>query len=281
MFEYVSFDEFAEQLGSRSRLTESEMAILYHNIKLPKRATKESAGYDFFSPISVTIPPGGRIIIPTGIKVNLGNIPKYTAQTGYFLALYPRSSYGFKYGMRLMNTVGIIDQDYYNNKTNEGHIIIAISTETELKLVAGEAFCQGIIQAYYKIPEEEEVTKTRDGGLGSTTEETTIMEHEIPKEEEKTTSTNEILTKEEVQALIDVLDDENSKENVEEFFSPKKSESVRNSLSSEEEEFLKAEKGKFPEDKENEDDEEPAPLFPSPIPLGPVPQEYADELHAN
>ena len=98
MFEYVSFDTFAEEMASKSRLTETELAVIYHKLKLPKRSTKGSAGYDFFSPITVTVPPGGRIIIPTGIKVNFGDIPNDDQNMGFFLGIYPRSSYGFKYG---------------------------------------------------------------------------------------------------------------------------------------------------------------------------------------
>lgn len=182
MFEYVSFDTFAEQLASNSRLGESEIGIIYHNIKLPQRATKQSAGYDFFSPVSITIPAGGRAIVPTGIKVNLNEIPNSNPDIGFFLAMYPRSSYGFKYGMRLMNTVGIIDQDYYDNPSNEGHIILAITCLTELKLTQGEAFCQGIIQPYYRIKEVEEVVETRTGGLGSTTPEEPKQEEEKKSE---------------------------------------------------------------------------------------------------
>ena len=42
---------------------------------------------------------------------------------GWFLGIYPRSGQGFKYGIKLANTVGIIDSDYYHSD-NEGHIFI-------------------------------------------------------------------------------------------------------------------------------------------------------------
>lgn len=208
MFEYVSLDTFAEQLASQSRLGESEIAIIYHNIKLPKRATQFSAGYDFFSPVSITIPAGGRAIIPTGIKVNLNDIPNNNPDIGFFLGMYPRSSYGFRYGMRLMNTVGIIDQDYYDNSNNEGHIILAITCLTELKLTQGEAFCQGIIQPYYKI-KEEEVLETRTGGLGSTTkiQEEPVVIVEEEKSELPRNNIKEEVTEEEVPEVIEIDED--------------------------------------------------------------------------
>ena len=57
---------------------------------------------------------------------------------------------GFKYNIRLVNQVGIIDFDYYNNQNNEGHIFIKIQNEgTEtVKFKAREAIAQGIFLKY-------------------------------------------------------------------------------------------------------------------------------------
>ncbi len=57
-------------------------------IILPRRATLDSAGYDFHAPISFIFHPGKSITIPTGIKASI--------PTGSFLMLVPRSSIGFK-----------------------------------------------------------------------------------------------------------------------------------------------------------------------------------------
>lgn len=171
MFEKVSYDTFKDALISHggATLEESDIEYMYNQIKLPERSTKNSAGYDFFSPIGLTVPAGACVIIPTGIKCNLKTTESdENGQIGKFLALYPRSSYGFKYGMRLMNTVGIIDEDYYNNQENEGHIMVAINTMNEFKLNFGDKFCQGIVQPYYKLSGEAEVETTRQGGIGST-----------------------------------------------------------------------------------------------------------------
>lgn len=170
MFEKVSYDTFRDALISNggATLEDADIEALYNQIRLPERSTMNSAGYDFFSPIGLTIPAGACLIIPTGIKCNL-EVPAGD-NTGRFLALYPRSSYGFKYGMRLMNTVGIIDEDYYDNPENEGHILVAINTMSEFKLNAGDKFCQGIIQPYIKLAGEIKNTNIRTGGLGSTGE---------------------------------------------------------------------------------------------------------------
>lgn len=67
---------------------------------------------------------------------------------------------GFKYNIRLVNQVGIIDADYYNNKDNEGHIFIKIQNEGNetVKLKAEEAIAQGIFIKY--------LTTESDNNLG-------------------------------------------------------------------------------------------------------------------
>lgn len=143
----------------------------YDAITLPRRATKYSAGYDFFSPfLDIPLYAGESVIIPTGIKMEL--------MSGCFLALYPRSSYGFKYKMRLDNTVGIIDKDYYNNPNNEGHIMIKICCEKEqsksdlgrpiVQIGENSKFAQGIIMPYGITCDDNPCDNERSGGIGST-----------------------------------------------------------------------------------------------------------------
>ena len=113
-------------------------------------------------PFKVFIEPKTAVTIPTGRKIELDK--------SKVLEIYPRSGLGFKHGMRLMNTVGIIDADYYNNESNEGHIMIKIynASDITLELEAGSAFAQGIIKEYFLVDDDEPRTKTRTGGMGST-----------------------------------------------------------------------------------------------------------------
>ena len=132
-------------------------------IKLPKRATSGSAGYDFFAPFAFELKVGQSITIPTGIKCCMNE--------GLFLGIVPRSSLGFKYTMRLANTLAIVDGDYYNNENNEGHIFIKLVNENRenktLKVKKGEAFAQGIFFPYF-LTDDDNVTEIRTGGIGST-----------------------------------------------------------------------------------------------------------------
>ncbi len=159
----VSLKQFTE--GWQDTFPEStaeEIQSVYENIKLPRRATAGSAGYDFFSPLSFTLNPGETVRIPTGIRVKMEN--------GWVLKLYPRSGLGFKYRLQLNNTVGIIDSDYYGSD-NEGHIFAKITNDSNegkaITMKTGEGFMQGIF-VEYGITWDDDATEARNGGFGST-----------------------------------------------------------------------------------------------------------------
>lgn len=154
-FEKVSYDQFAQDVKEHVNIEE-----VYDNLQLPKRATKYSAGYDFFLPYEVTFKPNETVLIPTGIRVMI--------ECNWVLNIFPRSSLGFKYMLKLNNTVGIIDADYYYSK-NEGHIFIKLTNHSnqELVLPKGSAFAQGIFLEY-GITYDDDTNETRDGGFGST-----------------------------------------------------------------------------------------------------------------
>lgn len=134
----------------------------WDEIKLPKRATSFSAGYDIYTPVDFTLKPTWEIKIPLGWKV-------YMLPNEYF-TIIPRSGLGFKYYLRLANTTGLIDSDYYNNSGNEGHCWIKLRNEgsSDLSVKAGEAIAQGIFQSYLLADGDSLNGETRQGGFGST-----------------------------------------------------------------------------------------------------------------
>ena len=164
-FEKVSKETFVKVFGTvndgRKVYEEQVAESAYDNIKLPERSTAGSAGYDFYFPYGLTIPSHSTVIIPTGIKVKLDK--------DKVLMIAPRSSFGIKHHMKLSNTQAYIDSDYYNNVTNEGHILIGITSENDkdIEFKAGEKFAQGIIIQYFTT-EDDNTTAVRTGGIGST-----------------------------------------------------------------------------------------------------------------
>ena len=141
---------------------------LYDGIKLPKRATKYSAGYDFYVSGDVAILSENSGIILTGIRW----VCDKEEDKNKVLQIYPRSGIGFRTGVRLMNTVGIIDADYWEGN-NEGHIMLKLYNpmNASFEVKDGDAIVQGVITEYHTCDDEEEVVEKRTGGMGSTDKE--------------------------------------------------------------------------------------------------------------
>lgn len=131
----------------------------YNNIKMPRRGTALSAGYDFFAPYDIDLLPWDETLVPTGIGVELDE--------DKFLMCVPRSGLGFKFGLGLANTVGVIDADYFH-ATNGGHIMAKLTSQDKpIHIDKGQTFMQGIIMSYFRTVDDKE-TRTRVGGFGST-----------------------------------------------------------------------------------------------------------------
>ena len=165
-FEKVSIEQFREGwTDAFGEVDETELREIYEAVRLPKRATAGSAGYDFFAPARISLAPGETVKIPTGIRVWM--------EPEWVLKCYPRSGLGFKFRLQLNNTVGIIDSDYYYSD-NEGHIFAKITNYSNegktLEVKAGDGFMQGIF-VEYGITLDDDVTEVRNGGFGSTTKE--------------------------------------------------------------------------------------------------------------
>ena len=163
-FEKVSFEQFAKDWKDTfEQYSEEELRNIYDSLKLPKRATKGSAGYDFFAPFTFKLTPGETIKIPTGIRAEM--------QEDWVLQIYPRSGLGFKYRLQMNNTVGIIDSDYFFSD-NEGHIFAKLTNDTRedktIQIPAGTGFMQGIF-VEYGITVDDDADAVRNGGFGSTT----------------------------------------------------------------------------------------------------------------
>ena len=144
-------------------------------LNLPLRQTKAAAGYDFEAAEDIVIPTIWKkvwnkwfdnesikaTLISTGIK-------SYMGQDEY-LQLSIRSGMALKSGLLLANGVGVVDADYYNNDSNEGHIMFAVYNFgfVDKKISKSERIGQGIFLPFLKA-DNDIVTKDRSGGFGST-----------------------------------------------------------------------------------------------------------------
>ena len=153
-FEKISFEQFKKDICDDKEL--------YESYNIPKRSTKESAGYDFEAIMDFTLKPGEIKKIPLGIKAGMNS--------GEVLFLIVRSSQGFKYNVRMCNQVGVIDKDYYNNSENEGHIWIKLENHGDKDYVVsrGDKIIQGLFMPFLTVDNEENIESVRTSGIGST-----------------------------------------------------------------------------------------------------------------
>ena len=154
-FEKISFEQFKKDI--------CDDIEFYNNYELPRRGSKNSCGYDFFSINDIVLRPGEIVKIPTGYKASF--------MEDEALLLVVRSSMVFKANIRMCNQVGVIDSDYYGNTSNEGHMWVALKNEGDKDYIInkGDAYCQGIFIKYLTVGDE--VTSVRTGGIGSTNKE--------------------------------------------------------------------------------------------------------------
>ena len=144
-FEKISFEQFKKDVCDDKKL--------YNEYSLPKRATNFAAGYDFFALTDFVIKPGEIKKIPTGVKVLM--------EDDEVLALVLRGSQGFIYNLRLINQFGVVDKDYYNNPTNEGHLWIGLKNEGKIDYVVskGQGIAQGIFMKYLLTDDDGDTDK--------------------------------------------------------------------------------------------------------------------------
>lgn len=131
------------------------------NIELPKRKTKKSAGYDFFAIENFTLYPNKLCVVPTGVKAYM--------EDDEVLYLHIRSSVAFKRGVRMLNSIGVIDADFVDNPDNEGEISLGLLSHNDdiVHIQKGERIAQGVFHKFL-ITDDDNAEGQRVGGIGST-----------------------------------------------------------------------------------------------------------------
>ena len=131
-------------------------------LPLPAYATAGAAGFDLAAAVTepLTIPPGGRALIPTGLAVAL--------PTGFELQIRPRSGLAFHHGIVLPNSPGTIDEDY----RGEIQIILLNTGEAPFTVTRSMRIAQAVLAPVVRLAWDE-VAELKDtpraaGGFGST-----------------------------------------------------------------------------------------------------------------
>lgn len=131
-------------------------------LTLPNYATAHAAGMDLEAAVEapVTLQPGERQLIPTGLAIALPE--------GYEAQIRPRSGLAFKNGVTVLNSPGTIDADY----RGEVKVILANLGNAPFTVERGMRIAQMVVAAYsrvgWNIVEQLDETARGAGGFGST-----------------------------------------------------------------------------------------------------------------
>jgi dUTP pyrophosphatase len=129
-------------------------------LPLPAYATSGAAGMDIVSAEAVSIAPGARHAVATGLSVAIPD--------GYEIQVRPRSGLALKHGITVPNTPGTIDSDY----RGELKVILINLGDEPFAIARGDRVAQlvlaPVIQAIWDEVAELDATERGEGGFGST-----------------------------------------------------------------------------------------------------------------
>lgn len=136
-----------------------KFVALHPNFKLPTKGSEAAGGYDLY------MTEAGKFLGTEAVKVGLGF--KAAVPEGYVAMIVPRSSTGFKHGVEVNNTVGIIDSDY----RGEWFVKIRTKNAWAFSWEAGERVFQYLLvpvgSSEPELVDELDETERGEGGLGS------------------------------------------------------------------------------------------------------------------
>jgi dUTP pyrophosphatase len=131
-------------------------------LPLPAYASAGAAGMDLLAAVAepVTIPPGGRALIPTGLALAL--------PPGHELQIRPRSGLALHHGIVLPNSPGTIDEDY----RGELQVIMLNAGDAPFTVERGMRIAQAVLAPVLRAQWDEvanlDATDRGHGGFGST-----------------------------------------------------------------------------------------------------------------
>ena len=138
-----------------------EFKLLHELAQVPKYARDGDAGADLVCIEDVTLKPGERLLVPTGVAIAL--------PSGYVGLVHPRSGLATKHGIGIVNTPGTIDSGY------RGELkicLINLDPKETVHLPAGSRIAQLVIQevttASFVQVQDLNDTERSDQGFGST-----------------------------------------------------------------------------------------------------------------
>jgi dUTP pyrophosphatase len=131
------------------------------DLPLPEYKTEGAVAFDMYTRVAATIAPGETMMLPSNIIMEV--------PAGHALIIAARSSLGKKKGLQVINSIGIVDQDFHGPE-DEMNMFLKNPTSEPVSVERGERLCQGVIVPIAKAEwdEVESIKEESRGGWGST-----------------------------------------------------------------------------------------------------------------
>ncbi len=129
---------------------------IHDDAVIPHYQTRGSAGLDLHCIRPVTLEPGQRELVETGLSIELPDF--YEGQ------IRPRSGLAYKYGVTVLNSPGTIDSDY----RGEIKVLLYNAGDSTVSFEKGERIAQLVLSSYVQITELIHNNERGSGGFGST-----------------------------------------------------------------------------------------------------------------
>jgi dUTP pyrophosphatase len=161
----LGFDinQLSEEMIKESRMVKLYIEKINDDAVLPKYSYPSDSGFDLCSTEQIIIPPFGRALVPTGIKVSFGENME--------IQVRPKSGLAINMGLTVLNTPGTVDQGY----TGEIKVIVFNTNNNSVVIEKGMKIAQGVLcpvlnGKYVDVIEVDSIEdKDRgDNGFGST-----------------------------------------------------------------------------------------------------------------
>ena len=124
-------------------------------MSLPSYGTREAAGFDLASAHDLVVAPRQIALVRTGLVIEV--------PTGYFLAIFARSSTPLKRGLIVSNGVGVIDPDY-SGPNDEVMIQVMNVTDSDVSIHRGDRLAQGIILRPRAASDQQQQQRRKQAG---------------------------------------------------------------------------------------------------------------------
>ena len=159
----MSYDEMNRDFELAMKTKTIGVELIHKDAKFPSYAYPSDSGFDLYSTIDYTLPPFGRALIPTGIKLSIPG--------EYEIQVRPKSGLAINQGITVLNTPGTVDSGYNGEikvivfNTNSHEVIV-----TKGMKIAQAVLCPVVNGEYVNLnPIDKIEDKDRgDNGFGST-----------------------------------------------------------------------------------------------------------------